>query len=276
MTPQICDNRQNVNIHRVFSKLFGTDELIVSLDRIGMMRPTKDIPYKDGKRDKPDWKSITGWLHWDLNPWTGRTSIYGWGANYPMNKDAMNIENNGYKILKVQGILALYDCGEKAGGFHGVPGFQQDMQNWATNNLHLKEQWCYPRSVDETTVQVPKDDPVREYIQTLPIRKGSILIWNSMLPHGTHPNDSDKFRLIQYLKMAPASDPAITPAMKTKDVYPSHSLTLPKVNFELTDLGKKLLGLRSWKADIEEVPRTFALHCAFALGTVFSLYMLSR
>ncbi len=99
--------------------------------------------------------------------------------------------------------------------------------------------------MDHTSVQIAKDDPIRKDIQKMPIRKGSILIWNSRLPHGTFPNNSSNFRMIQYMKMGFANDPAIEPSYFGLE-------SIPK---DLTPLGKKLLGVEPW-TDEEDDPQS--------------------
>jgi len=238
LSPQICNNRQNPKIHRVFQILHGTEKLWVSIDRISLMRPTKNILSNDStdqtekkeenqSRDKPEWKTIENWLHWDMNPVTGRTSTYGF-------EDADSETNRGYD-LRVQGILAFVDCGESEGGFHAVPGFQKHIRGYA--NLHQSEFGPLNR---DTTFQVPEENPMRKDIQTMPIRKGSILIWDSKLPHGTFPNDSEKYRMIQYLKMFPTSFKAIKPWIKREFLPPNDQ-------FQLSELGNKLFGYEEWK-----------------------------
>jgi len=83
----------------------------------------------------------------------------------------------------------------------------------------------------------------------MPLRKGSILIWDSRLPHGTYPNDSSNFRLIQYINMRLVDDPSVGPAktvleLEEYDRYP------PK-GYEPSSLGKKLLGFAPY-SDEEE------------------------
>jgi ectoine hydroxylase-related dioxygenase (phytanoyl-CoA dioxygenase family) len=99
-------------------------------------------------------------------------------------------------------------------------------------------------------VQVPRSDPIRHDVQKMPLRKGSLLIWHSAIPHGTFPNDSNRFRLIQYMKMAPASYPHILP------FYQSDSAFRPMYPFPedvvLTELGKKIYGLKPWKPEEEK------------------------
>ena len=224
LSPQFCENRQNPKLARVFQILLGTDNLMVNVGRASAMRPTRNIQLPDGSlMDKPQWKTIEEWLHWDMCPWTGLTTSFSWCV-----KD-LNL-NCGYENVKVQGVLSIVDCGPNEGGFHCVPGFRHHIRGWANKNLDK-----YNSKFREAagSVQVPKDDPIRNDIQRVPIRKGCILIWDSCLPHGTFPNDSDKFRMIQYIKMANRADPSIGPLFNAN--------LLPE-NFQLTPLGKKLLG----------------------------------
>lgn len=82
------------------------------------MRPTKGLRFpKAGSKDefeivdKPEWKTISEWLHWDMNPWTGTTTTFAWKSiTYDLNR--------GYELVKTQSILALVDCGPEDGGFH--------------------------------------------------------------------------------------------------------------------------------------------------------------
>lgn len=103
-----------------------------------------------------------------MNPWTGRASLYGFQSNSTSAPMFNSDENNGYTTLKVQGILGLYDCSENEGGLHGVPGFHHDMAQWAKDHEDLKQDRIYPKSIDETTVQVPKQDAMRDYVTKLP------------------------------------------------------------------------------------------------------------
>ena len=66
---EICvwQNRQNLNVIRPFEILLGTDQLILNLDRYGVMRPTKGIKLLDGQIvDRPEWKTVASWLHCTL------------------------------------------------------------------------------------------------------------------------------------------------------------------------------------------------------------------
>lgn len=247
--PQACDNRQNPNIYHVFRTLLGDHELMVNITRAGLMRPTKDVffPSLNKTEDREGWKTLSEWLHLDMNPLTGRATTYGFEnvgeSHNECSKDPFEAQNksinNGMRIRKLQGILALADCREENGGFHAVPGFQHFIQTWTKQN----EQVCLDsnKGGDPTTVQIPENDPIRQHIQRMPIRKGSLLVWDSRLPHGNYPNNSNAMRIVQYLHMAPVNDEAIRPYPLVKDDLPP--------NFQLTDLGNKLYGFQPWESN---------------------------
>jgi hypothetical protein len=248
--PQACDNRQNPNIYQVFRTLLGDNELITNITRAGLMRPTKNVffPSINKTEDRDEWKTVSEWLHLDMNPLTGRATTYGFEAvaegHFDKTQNPLEAQNkptnNGMRIRKLQGILALVDCREDDGGFHAVPGFQHFIQTWTKQNQEL----CLETDGggDPTTVQIPENDPIRQHIQRMPIRKGSLLIWDSRLPHGNFPNNSNSMRIVQYLHMAPVADEAIRSYPLSKDDLPSE--------FRLTDLGKKLYGFKPWESDL--------------------------
>jgi len=224
LSKQMFENRQNPKIYESFRQILGKDDLMVTVSRASMMRPTKDVKFSDGVRNKPEWKTIEGWLHWDMNMWTGWTTTFSW-------KVLDNSQNRGYDRLRVQGWVSVVDCGPADGGFHCVPGFSSHMRGWAYQN---KDKFN-PKRFD-TTFQVPADDPIRKDIQRVAVRKGSLVIWNSKTPHGTFPNDSSHGRMIQYITMADENDPSIG------RLFDDESLLPP--DFQLTQLGRKLLGFK--------------------------------
>ncbi len=92
------DNRQYPAVHQVFSDIFGTEKLWVSLDRANL-KPPVDSRY-------PEFNP-TGFIHWD-------TDI----SKYP------DIP------FHVQGVLALTDTDENMGGFICVPELYRDLPEW--------------------------------------------------------------------------------------------------------------------------------------------------
>merc|ERR550525_1053458 len=101
------------------------------------------------------------------------------------------------------------------------------IRGWANENLDK-----FNGKNKESTIQVPKGDPIRKDTQTVPVRAGSLVIWDSKTPHGTFPNDSNRGRMIQYIKMAPISDKSITYLFDDVRLFPE--------GFQLTELGAKL------------------------------------
>lgn len=224
---QGCRNRENPRVHKAFATLFGTDKLIVSVGRVSKHRPT--VP----PIGKPEWAIRSNWLHWDCNPWTGYCSTFGFRV-------ADNSLNWSYDRFVVQGILALTDCGPKDGGFHCVPGFHHHIRGWANANMghfsaHLRD--------TTLSIQVPKDDPIRQDICRCPIRAGSLLIWNSFLPHAAFPNESSHGRMVQYVRMYPISDGSVAPLFGDEN---KHSVLFPP-EYKPSELGRKLLGWDEWK-----------------------------
>jgi hypothetical protein len=107
-------------------------------------------------------------------------------------------EHNGSKPLrrlpKVQGLVALVDSGEHDGGFITVPGFHKFVRQYALQT----EIYC--RS---SFVGVQNDPEWIGYAQKITMRAGSIVVWDSQMPHCNFPNDSSNMRMCQYIKMFP-------------------------------------------------------------------------
>ena len=288
LSPQFCENRQNERLHRcvmrsqrwprqrialdsvamhaarlgcacrAFSAVLGTKRLLVNVGRASAMRPTKSVAWGDAVVDKPEWKTLTGWVHWDMNPWTGETTAFSYES-----RDFR--KNRGYTADKVQGVLTLVDCGPRDGGFHCVPGFHRHIRGWACHNranfnphahgTTIQVRWglgsgaCRGYCLSYTGYingQVPEEDPMKADAQPVPARAGCIIIWSSALPHGTFPNDSDRGRMVQYIKMARCDDDSLGPVFVDEELLPP--------SFQLTPLGRQLYGFDEWPADPDERP----------------------
>jgi len=219
-------NRQNERVYDAFRIVLQNDKLWVDHDRLGVMRPTKGIIYpgQEEPQEKPGWRTLENWLHLDCNPLAGYASI----GSFQDNKKDIDFT----KTLIIQGLLTLTDAKEENGGFHCVPGAHKHIRTWARNPEIYKS---------SSNIQVPKEDPLHEKIQKIPIRKGCLLAWTSLLPHGNHPNLSSDWRAVQYIRMMPTRGTPYFP------LFPD-LLNYPK-NLCVSELGKKLFGLRSWDKD---------------------------
>lgn len=92
------NNRQHPRVHEVFSEVYGTPKLWVSLDRANLKPPA------DPRHPEHDHK---GFIHWDTDT-----------TKYP------DIP------FRVQGVLALTDTDESQGGFQCVPELYRDLSRW--------------------------------------------------------------------------------------------------------------------------------------------------
>lgn len=234
---QAWRNRQNPKVWAAFATVMGTRELYASIDRYGIMRPTL-------RSDSEDWRTGSDWLHWDLSPFHFGTSAAGFGPR-KVDKGELRREYGG---LRVQGMINLTDCPTSVGGFHCVPGFQKHFFEWRDANM---EGYGAREDIKRRNfVEVPREDTMRRHVKKVPMPRGSLLIWNSMLPHGNFPNSSNEhFRMVQYIKMIPRNDPReFEPAMTSARFHESDWFpTEPEAEgFAPSKLGRCLFGLDDW------------------------------
>jgi len=230
-------NRANPRLRAVFERIVGTDRLLSSVDNYGVLRPTRHVPMRplppqvpcrtdvvvmsasastegaadeggqgdDSAVDQPTWKTTSKWLHWDLNPfhWVNEAM-----PPYEFSEYAMISENNGSALAghaKVQGLLNLVDARTEDGGFLCVPGFHKHVREWSAlpEVQPVAAEWR--ESFD--FLMVPGADPMQRHVRPVPMRAGALLVWNSELPHCNYSNDSDRFRMVQYVKCFPVPGP---------------------------------------------------------------------
>jgi hypothetical protein len=100
----------------------------------------------------------------------------------------------------------------------------------------------------------------------VPTRAGDLLIWNSLLAHGTGANTSDEPRLVQYLSMSPAQEQNeqarqwrveawLQRRAPEGEAFPGDPRDWERrcgTTAALGPLGRKLLGLDSWEEEVEE------------------------
>ena len=139
------------------------------------------------------------------------------------------------------GLVALTDAPVGGGGFRCVPSLFRAHDRWPTT-------WpCAGRYEP----QLGSADEIVE----VPLRRGDVLIWDSHLPHGTVPNLSGSPRAVFYLQLHPPGT-AVDLAERLADVdagrappwvrwKPGHD-RLDRHPFELSQLGRQLLGLDPW------------------------------
>ncbi|WP_430389912.1 phytanoyl-CoA dioxygenase family protein [Dyella sp. 20L07] len=91
--------------------------------------------------------------------------------------------------FELQGILYLADVDEDQGAFSCVPGFHRTLKQWL-------------RSVPEG---VSARDHARRTLTMKPIaaKRGDMIIWHHLLPHGSSPNHATRPRVVQYMSLRP-------------------------------------------------------------------------
>jgi hypothetical protein len=209
-TQSLWNNRQHPRVHQAFADIWGTEKLWVSFDRANMNPPAR-----------PDW-DYQGMVHWDID--TSRDPV----------------------PFMVQGVLYLEDTSADQGGFQCVAGFHNRFAEWVKSQPADRD----PRH--------PVLDGLE--VKTIPGKAGDLLIWHSLLPHGNSRNKSNKPRLAQYITMYPAREDAEEERQNRikawQELLPPRGKAFPgdprgfeqkhHKAAELTDLGKRLLGLEPW------------------------------
>ncbi|KAG9416395.1 hypothetical protein AC1031_000801 [Aphanomyces cochlioides] len=245
--PQSWRNRENPLVYKAFSRILSEEKLWVSIDRYGVMRPARVAhEINDEEPDeRDDWKTKAEWLHWDLSPFHFGTSAAGFLPNENLSVDQVH---KSYGSLRLQGLITLRDCPVESGGFHCVPGFTDErFFKWA--NEHRDTYGTLSEIASRNFIEVPHDDEMRKEIKQVPMKAGSLLIWNSQLPHGNFPNDGYDFRMVQYLKMIPVKDREFLPAMKLEKFDKSEWFP---AEYSPSALGKMLFGMEDWPSSGQE------------------------
>ena len=208
----LWDNRQTRRIYDAFVDIWGTEKLWVSIDRANL-----NFPMRPGF-------SYKGFIHWDYDP-------------------ALDPQN-------VQGVLALSDqTDEEMGGFQCIPWLYRNFETWVKGQPEDRDRF------------IPDITGLEEHLVKVKLKAGDLLIFNSKLAHGIRPNHSEtKIRIAQYISMMPAEE-------KNKDLrewrvnswkdriapegyaFPGDPRCWEQTRYnraELSDLGRKLLGLDDW------------------------------
>jgi ectoine hydroxylase-related dioxygenase (phytanoyl-CoA dioxygenase family) len=202
-------NRQNPKIHKAFSILYGTPDLLVNHDRVAFYRPTIDVKMKDGPEDHLEWKTFFDYpgLHLDFNPHhhfdnEDLVNEKMSKIDYTRKKDYTtdnNLTTESMGLL-TQAVLNLKDNRHDDGGFQCVPGFHKQIKDWyrgfAPNKNTGYVSHVFNKNVKNDMKYV--NSPIR-----IPMKAGSIVIWNQKIAHGTVPNNSSNGRIVQFMRVYP-------------------------------------------------------------------------
>jgi len=208
----LWNNRQSQKVYDAFVDIWGTEKLWVSIDRANL-----NFPMRSGYEYK-------GFIHWDYDPDT--------------------------KPQNVQGVLALADQTDKnMGGFQCIPWLFRNYDTWKLTQPEDRDHFK------------PDTTKLEDKIVKVLMEAGDLLIFNSSEPHGIRPNHSeDQVRIAQYISMMPAQEDDETlkewrvNSWKNRIAPEGYAFPGDPRNWEqtkydqaeLSELGKKLLGLKKW------------------------------
>jgi len=211
----LWDNRQQQRVYDAFVDIWDIEELWVSIDRANL-NPPKKVPGPNQN----------GFIHWDSD-----TSL-----------DPLPIG--------VQGVLSLVKQDGDIGGFQCIPELFYDFDTWVKTQPADRD----PMHPDTTGLK----------ITNIEMEPGDLMIFNTLLAHGVRPNHSinsgNRVRMAQYISMFPANEEDVIERAERvrlwreldhprRDAFPGDPREWEKkhaTTASLTELGEKLLGLRSW------------------------------
>ncbi|MBD05475.1 MAG: phytanoyl-CoA dioxygenase [Gemmatimonadetes bacterium] len=206
----LWDHRQERHVYDAFVDIWDREDLWVTIDRANLNPPEREPSGSEG------------FIHWDVD-----TSLR------PLP-------------IGVQGVLSLAKQDEAVGGFHCIP------------ELFHVEKWAESQPVDRDPTH-----PDTRGLKSIHVEldAGDLLIFNSLLAHGVRPNRSkNRVRMAQYISMSPAAghdeaERAERIRLWREQDHPQRDAFLgdprqwEKRNgptATLTDLGERLLGVKSW------------------------------
>ena len=180
--------------------------------------------------DRPKWgKGIRP--HWDYNPWL-------------LVSEVEAGRNPGY-----QAVVALNEHSSGMGCHLTLPGCFPFLPQWCSEHACPMDLGQKRRSH-----RPDEDDPIRDYMQEIPLRQGEMIVWSWGQLHATDHNDSDKLRMHQYIRMVPAHE--VDPFYEEHDRYAagriarqySDILDLESIadQLDLGHKGRQLLGVASY------------------------------
>jgi len=209
----LWNTRQYPGLHAIFTELYGTEELYVTIDRAGFKPPRHpDHPEYDHK----------GFIHWDV--------------------DTSNLPNR----FGAQTVLCLADTDSDMGGFQCIPGFHKNLNEWIATQPADRN----PRMPDLTGLTVV---PIPAKAGSIIIWNNLLAHGNghnvsnkprfsqyvSMYPADRMTDEVREQRIEQWRNHTPPYN----------SVFPGDPRRIEEtvgVTAELTPLGRKLLGVDRW------------------------------
>lgn len=198
---RLLEARLHPNVVAAYKAVHGREDVFASHDRYAWMRPTElnkawDTPFT--------WPG----LHFDVNlrsyfgPLGVRAEVDKFlaGTDYD-NLNGFVAENNAKHESMgrtVQGVLNVFDNADEDGGFQCVPGFfGQTLKDWVASHPSLPEAELNGRY---NLGNCGPDSKLGARAVRVPCPAGTLILFDTTLPHGTRPNISSCSRAILFLR----------------------------------------------------------------------------
>ncbi len=218
--PSLCDQyvyseqaficRTNPKLVKIFEILYGTTDLITTIDYYGIKRATL---FSTGERK--DWRNKPLKLHWDCDV-------------------KQYVEDQKENKFRYQALIAVNNNCQNTGSFSCVPGSANMLNEW----LKLYE--------PESKKYVPLNNIWQNHIQRIPLRKGCVIIWDTGVAHANFSNYSTIPRLTMYCRMIPKQIWAIDKERQAIIKYWKENPDIKKLVISMRswdDRQKKIMGL---------------------------------
>jgi hypothetical protein len=161
-------NRVHPKLVEAYVNLYGTDELVGTIDVYGIKRPTIG---------HPDWRLKPLKLHWDVDV-----------SEYVTERRP-----------RYQALCALNEHNKSVGCFAYVPESARNLKDWFSKyGKYLRNKY------------VPNPNPMQQQVTPLPMRAGSVVIWDMGVAHSNTSNFSTNPRLTQFCRMIPNTEWALS------------------------------------------------------------------
>lgn len=150
-------------VRRAFELIWGTDDLLTSMDPLILWRPWQHKPASVTE----EWRTRSAWLHMD-----------------------QNIVRTPGRCL-VQGLVALTVADNATtGGFVCVPGGHRPTVQQRLRERYLLEGVHGDRRSARRRgdfFPIPEGDPAHSEVVLVPLQPGDLVLWDSRVPHGSEP-----------------------------------------------------------------------------------------
>lgn len=180
-------------------------------------------------------------VHLDINPWWWLESAddITIGVNSLPYKNEQDFIKENNLVVKsmgthIQCVLNFTDNLDEDGGTVVVPKFHRHIGHWCAQNAELRKPLPW--------LTMPLDTPLLEYAQRIAMRRGSVLMWNQTVFHGTAPNKSSNCRTAQYLKAFPVNK-VDADRLQRRVAALSNILEEKNLKSEVTRTGARVFGL---------------------------------